>query len=76
MNRNRLLSESEIYRLPRPPAPAITPHAFTPCPGSLLAGLSAEFLSCQLMIYQMAFQQAQAAVQPSLLERDLLAVWN
>lgn len=76
MNRNRLLSESEIYRLPRPPAPLMAPHAFTPCPGMLLAGLSAEFLCCQQMIYQLAFQQAQAVVQPSLLERDLLAVWN
>jgi hypothetical protein len=42
----------------------------------LLAGLSAEFLCCQQLIYQMAFQQAQAVAQPSLLERDLLAVWN
>jgi hypothetical protein len=27
-------------------------------------------------VYQMAFQQAQAVVRPSLLERDLLGVWN
>lgn len=76
MNRNRFLSDAEVYRLPRPAAPAMAPHAFTPCPGILLNGLSAEFLSCQQWIYQMAFQQAQAVVQPSLLERDLLAVWN
>jgi hypothetical protein len=27
-------------------------------------------------VYQLAFEQAQAVVRPSLLERDLLAHWN
>jgi hypothetical protein len=27
-------------------------------------------------LYQAAFAQAQAVARPSLLERDLLAVWN
>jgi hypothetical protein len=71
-----MLSEAETYRLPRPAVPVMAPHAFTPCPSMLLSGLSPEFLSCQQWIYQMALQQAQAVVQPSLLERDLLAVWN
>jgi hypothetical protein len=32
--------------------------------------------ACQAIIYQMAFEQAQATIRPSLPERDLLAVWN
>jgi hypothetical protein len=30
----------------------------------------------QQMVYQRAFEAAQAVVRPSILERDLLGVWN
>jgi hypothetical protein len=30
----------------------------------------------QQQIYRLAFEQAQAVVRPSILERDLLGVWN
>jgi hypothetical protein len=30
----------------------------------------------QQLVYQIAFREAQAVVRPSLLERDLLGVWN
>lgn len=30
----------------------------------------------QQSVYQLAFEQAQAVVRPSLLERDVLGVWN
>jgi hypothetical protein len=38
--------------------------------------MSAQQSMCQQMIYRRAFEQAQAVARPSLLERDLLAVWN
>jgi hypothetical protein len=60
------------YRLPRPPAPAFHPAAFVLCP----FWPGAELLQCQLALYRLAFEQAQAAVRPSLLERDLVGVWN
>jgi hypothetical protein len=30
----------------------------------------------QIALYQWAFEQAREVAKPSLLERDLLAVWN
>jgi len=30
----------------------------------------------QQLVYQIALQEAQTVVRPSLLERDLLGVWN
>jgi hypothetical protein len=57
------------FRLPRPAAPV-------PAPGAFLAVPLVAFLPAQLMIYQAAWEQARAVVQPSLPERDLLACWN
>jgi hypothetical protein len=64
------------YLLPEPPAPTITPGHFVACPAAFIQGLSAQQLLWQQMVYQLAFEQAQAALRPSLLERDLLAAWN
>jgi hypothetical protein len=36
----------------------------------------AEQWAWQCALYQWAFNEAQAVVQPSILERDLLGVWN
>ncbi len=47
---------------------------FMVCPVPLQA--SAAEQSWQQQIYQMAFEQAQAVVRPSWLERDVLGVWN
>ncbi len=33
-------------------------------------------LAWQQRLYQIAYQEAQAVVRPSLLERDLMGVWN
>jgi hypothetical protein len=66
----------DYYRVPRAPAPIMTPANFVACPFALLNGLTATQRACQLFIYQMALEQAQAAASPSLPERDLLAVWN
>jgi len=71
MHRNRLFSHSEAIRLPEPPQPAVSPRAFICFPG-----LTSEQVAGRLWLYQAAFAQAVAVVQPSLPERDLLGVWN
>jgi hypothetical protein len=45
---------------------------FMVCPVALMPCQS----SWQQQVYRAAFEQAQAVVRPSLLERDLLASWN
>jgi hypothetical protein len=47
------------------------------CPAPVLQTLQGQQLSRQQQqIYQLAFQEAQAVARPSILERDLLGVWN
>jgi hypothetical protein len=72
MHRNRLPAEPEV-RLPQSPAPPITPGGFVPYQ---LGCLTPDVWLWQQWVYQCAFAQAQAVVRPSILERDLLAVWN
>jgi hypothetical protein len=43
---------------------------------ALVTGVPAVALSWRQQVYQLAFEQAQAVVRPSLPERDLLGVWN
>ena len=76
MSDHRLLDQFERYCLPHPPAPAITPAGFMVCPVALLRGLTVAQQAWQWLVYQAALEQAQAVARPSLLERDLLAVWN
>ncbi len=65
--------ESERFQLPQPPAPQPTPAGFVLCNVPVFPGQSIEQLQ---WIYQQAFEKAQAAVRPSILERDLLGFWN
>ena len=58
------------------PAPIPSPGAFVLCPVVALPALSPEQWLWQQALYQWAFHEAQAVVQPSLPQRDLLAVWN
>jgi hypothetical protein len=67
---------SGSFQLPQPPVPAITPANFVACPFALMQWFSPLERLCQSFLYQMAFEQAQADARPSLLERDLLAMWN
>lgn len=69
---NRFLHDGETYHLPRPQQPAITTDTFSLVPLCFLSGLT----PAQLALYQLAFEQARQAAQPSLPERDLAAVWN
>jgi hypothetical protein len=78
MNRRyHLPADWQYYPLPRPPAPAIAPTAFVLIsPLVCTPGVAAPPLAVQQWLYQFALEQAQAVARPSLLERDLLAVWN
>jgi hypothetical protein len=58
------------------PAPAPTPGAFLWLPATCLPFSAGSPSPWQQALYEWAFAQAQAVVQPSLPERDLLAVWN
>jgi hypothetical protein len=70
------MGEAEAYRVPQAPPPTITPGSFIVCPFAITQTWSAAQQSFQSSLYQVAWEQARAVVQPSLLERDLLGVWN
>jgi hypothetical protein len=77
MGHNRLLGQQvEPILLPQPPLPEPQIGSFIICPVVLCQGLTPIQYGWQWMIYQIAYQQAQAIARPSLPERDLLAVWN
>ena len=53
--------------------PTPSPAAFFLCPPTNSVPSQSEW---QQNLYALALAQAQAIVRPSLLERDLLGVWN
>jgi len=65
-----------IYRLPRAPEPEMTANGFGICPAVLIQAMSLPHIMATSSIYQLAFEQARIEARPSLLERDLLGVWN
>jgi hypothetical protein len=69
-------AEPDAIHLPRPPAPAPNPAGFALCPTTSFPGSCPEQWLWQQYLYARAFEIAQAVAQPSLLERDLLGVWN
>jgi hypothetical protein len=73
MHPHRFLDQVERFILPQAPVPAPTQGSFMALPLAL-GGAGLAFW--QFAVYQRAFEQAQAVVRPSLLERDLLGVWN
>ena len=56
MHRHRLHSELDHYRLPEPPAPAVTGNSFIVCPAVLFAG-SQDWQPWQCYLYQVALAQ-------------------
>lgn len=76
MRHHRFSHLIPMERQPEPQQPAVNPAAFCLCPASMMPAMPPDQWLMRQMIYQMAFQQAQAVVRPSLPERDLLAVWN
>jgi hypothetical protein len=69
MSRNRLPSA-------QPPAPQATAATFLLVPLACLPPQCPAQAAWQIALYQWAFARAQEAARPSLIERDLLAVWN
>jgi hypothetical protein len=67
-----MMNDPEPMHLPQPPVP------FNACGFVMVAVpvLSAQQWTAQQWLYQRAFEMAQAVVRPSILERDLLGVWN
>jgi hypothetical protein len=76
MRTTRFSMSSEPIRLPRPAAPLPSPAAFMLCPAAAFPGYCPESWPLQQWLYEHAFALAQEVVRPSLLERDLLGVWN
>lgn len=64
------------YRLPQLAPVGMTPAGFCACPAVLMEGLTVGEWMARMAAYQRAFEQAQIDATPSLLERDLLGVWN
>lgn len=52
------------------------PSPFWLCSPTFFTALTQEQWLTMQVVYQLAFEEAQAVVRPSLLERDLLGVWN
>lgn len=76
MSRQRMPRGEHAVRLPQPLPEAVAPNAFVACPlGASPSANPVQWL-CQQALYRWAFEQAQAVARPSILERDLLGVWN
>jgi hypothetical protein len=76
MHTTRFLMDPEPIRLPRAPVPDVNPAGFVLCPAAAFPGYGPEQWPVQQWLYERAFAIAQEVVRPSLLERDLLGVWN
>ena len=55
---------------------ASEPIGFILVPCGWLQPVSAQQWNYQQALYDWAFQQAKAVMRPSIVERDLLGVWN
>jgi hypothetical protein len=76
MSTPRFPAEPDYYRLPLRPAHVPTAAGFAVVPVALVQHWNVPMQTWVSNLYQLALQQAQAATRPSLLERDLLTVWN
>ena len=56
--------------------PSPSPGGFFLCPLTCLPAVPDAARLQQQALYEWAYQQACAVLRPSILERDLLAVWN
>jgi hypothetical protein len=58
------------------PPQMVQPNAFMACPSALLHTMPGGLQCWQLAVYQLAFEQAQAAQMPPQSRRDLLPSLN
>ena len=76
MHSHRFRNQTGIWRSTWSQEPPVSAKGFMLCPPALLQFQPGNLPAWQ-RVYQLAFQEAQAVVRPSLLERDdLLAHWN
>lgn len=76
MFRHRFTGEASYYRLPPPPAPTLQPSSFALCTAAAIPGCTAEQWAGMRQLYDLAYEQAQAQVRPSILESDAFAFRN
>lgn len=76
MFHHRLAKEADYYRLPEPPPAPVQPRNFALCSMAVIPGCTAAQWAGLRQLYDLAFEQAQAIVRPSILERDAFAFWN
>ena len=76
MFRHRLAPEADYYRLPEPSRPIVQPGSFVLCSVAVLPGCTLGHWACLHQVYGYAFEQAKATARPSILDRDLFALWN
>jgi hypothetical protein len=70
------LMRNRIFTMKQNTPAVSAPEAFVALPFAALPPMTPEQAAYQAAVYQMAMEQAKAVVRPSILERDLLAVWN
>jgi hypothetical protein len=66
----------QSYPIPRAPHPAVAPTGFMVCPVAIAQFLPCPLHAVQLALYQQAFELAREMARPSIVELDLLGVWN
>jgi hypothetical protein len=63
-------------QLPRAPEPQLSAAAFVVCPIVLMQAFPTIQQTFQYGLYQQALELAREMARPSIVERDLLGVWN
>ena len=76
MLRNIFSQDSRNHLQPRTNSVRLNSAGFMACPAAVKQLMCPQQLALSNQLYQVAFEQAQQVIQPSILERDLLAVWN
>ena len=70
-----LLVEDNSHPSPAAEAPLV-PAGFMICPLAVVQAFPNIYQSMQFAIYQHAMELAKQMARPSILDRDLLGVWN
>ncbi|MBY0526508.1 MAG: hypothetical protein K2R98_24145 [Gemmataceae bacterium] len=76
MHHHRFSDLLDMDHTPQPSEQPAVPNAFTLCPMAVIGSASAAQMMMMQELYRQALAEAQAVARPSILERDLLAVWN
>jgi hypothetical protein len=75
MHANRFRQQTGEWSLGAMPSAKAPASGFVVCPLALQRPVGAACL-WQQQLYQLAYERAQAAARPSLLERAMNVVWN